>query len=206
MTTQPTLSRRPTPEPSLTPAPTVLPSHSPTVSPTTPEPTRTSDPTASPSISSHPTEQPTLRPSAPTPQPTQLQRYGETAVLAGQRKSGNADGIGEEASFKQPWGFALRPGTSSTDPATSAVVFDTGNNLVRTLDLATQEVKHLAGDGGHVNKDGVGAEASIYNPKAGAVLAHAGGHFLAYMPHRNDHIRTVRLALRKEYKRLRSMG
>ena len=116
-------------------------------------------------------------------------------MLAGQPKSGNADGIGEKASLKQPWGIALQPGTSSLDPATSAVVFDMGNNLVRTVDLVTSEVKLLAGDGGFVNKDGVGMEASIYNPKAGAVRAHAGGHFLAYVPHRNDHIRTVRAPL-----------
>jgi hypothetical protein len=112
-------------------------------------------------------------------------------VLAGFGRSGSADGAGPAASFKEPWGFALAPGTSAAAPAAAAVVFDTGNNLVRSLALGSGTVARLAGNGGFVNADGVGDAASIYNPKAGAVRAAGGGHFLAYVPHRNDHIRTV---------------
>ena len=83
-----------------------------------------------------------------------MQRWGDTVSFVGRGRSGAADGTGTAATFKEPWGFALAPGLSAAAPSATAVLFDTGNNLVRTVDVASRRVRFLVGSGGFVNADG----------------------------------------------------
>lgn len=84
---------------------------------------------------------------------------GAVTTLAGSVGTyGNADGIGNTASFNMPWGIA-------TD-GTNLYVADSGNYTIRKIVIATAEVTTLAGSGSPGMADGTGALASFEFPGA----------------------------------------
>ncbi|MDB5101042.1 MAG: gluconolaconase, partial [Cyanobacteria bacterium RYN_339] len=87
-------------------------------------------------------------------------------TLAGQTKSGHADGPGASASFFTPQGVAL-------DAAGDLWVGDTQNHLIRKISLAdpAHPVTTVAGTGMPGFKEGVGLQAQFSKPTALAVDA-----------------------------------
>ena len=95
--------------------------------------------------------------------------YSAVTTLAGGGSSGtlhgHADGVGAAATFNGPYGIAV----SSTD----LYIADSGNNLIRHINLTTAAVTTLAGGGssgtdyGHV--DGLGVRATFVRPMGLAV-------------------------------------
>lgn len=89
-----------------------------------------------------------------------------TPIAGSYTNAGSVDGVGSTARFFIPYGVAL-----SSD-GTFALVADTGNKVIRKIDLATQQVTTLAGkagEGGTV--DGIGAAARFYEIE-GMTLSH----------------------------------
>jgi DNA-binding beta-propeller fold protein YncE len=73
---------------------------------------------------------------------------------------GFVDGTGDQARIRCPTSIAVNY------LATHACFTDTGNDAVRTIDLNTNEVTTLAGQGGRPgNEDGVGAKARFWSPR-----------------------------------------
>ncbi|MCB1247547.1 MAG: hypothetical protein KDB69_09800, partial [Acidimicrobiia bacterium] len=66
---------------------------------------------------------------------------GSAVAVWGSGSRGFTDGIGVAASFDQPHGLTI------DDARTTLYVADTGNHAIRTVDLATGEVRTLAGTG-----------------------------------------------------------
>jgi sugar lactone lactonase YvrE len=80
---------------------------------------------------------------------------GAVTTLAG-GSFGNADGVGDTASFNRPSGI--------TTDGHYLYVSDTSNQRIRKIDLATGAVTSLAGsDRGYAN--GTGAQAKFYDPR-----------------------------------------
>jgi hypothetical protein len=78
---------------------------------------------------------------------------GRVTTIAGLAGSpGSADGIGESARFKMPWGIAFYKG--------NLYIADSGNKTIRKLVLSTREVSTIAGSPGNYGTlDGIGREA-----------------------------------------------
>ncbi len=82
-----------------------------------------------------------------------------TQLVAGGDHAGYADGVGGAALFDQPHQIALSPGGSTL------YVADTGNDLIRAVDLNTGAVSTLAGQAGVAKSvDGVGTAAAFCQP------------------------------------------
>ena len=82
-----------------------------------------------------------------------------TQLVAGGNHAGDADGVGTAALFDQPHQIALSPG------GTTLYVADTGNDLIRTVNLNTGAVSTLAGQAGIAQSvDGVGTAAAFCQP------------------------------------------
>lgn len=80
-------------------------------------------------------------------------------VLAGDGTAGYADGAGDAARFNSPHGLAL-----STD-RTTLYVADTGNDVIRSINVATGQVMTLAGQAGKAQSvDGSGSGAAFCHP------------------------------------------
>ena len=71
---------------------------------------------------------------------------GMVTTLAGSNNSGNADGIGTAASFNQPMGITIEGNT--------LYIADSGNHVIRSIDITTGIVKTLAGSGNKGFSDG----------------------------------------------------
>ncbi len=88
---------------------------------------------------------------------------GNVTTLAGSENPDEADGVGSQASFYSPTGVAVM--------ASGAVlVADTFNNRIRLVS-PSGIVTTLAGSGNQTWADGVGAQASFYQPQGVAVMA-----------------------------------
>lgn len=96
---------------------------------------------------------------------------GNVITIAGSTTPGSANGIGTNASFSLPYGVAVDP------QGTVLYVADYGNNRIRRIDLATNEVSNYAGDGTSTSKDGNGTLAGIPSP-GGLFLAPDGSLYL----------------------------
>jgi sugar lactone lactonase YvrE len=104
----------------------------------------------------------------------------EVTTLAGRPGSpGSANGAGDSARFSSPGGVALAAGF--------ALVADTGNHMIRRIDMTTGAVTTLAGSPGRSGgADGVGAAARFSSPRgvalsgdgALALVADTGNHTL----------------------------
>jgi len=80
-------------------------------------------------------------------------------TIAGQAQAeGKADGPSTKSSFNRPRGIA-------TD-GKFVYVADTGNNLIRKIDLSSMTTSILAGTGEEGDKDGAATEAQFNNPGA----------------------------------------
>lgn len=80
-------------------------------------------------------------------------------ILAGGNTAGYADGVGTAALFNSPHAIALSP------DRTTLYVADTGNDLIRAINIATEAVSTLAGQPGVAKSlDGVGAAAAFCQP------------------------------------------
>jgi len=84
---------------------------------------------------------------------------GAVSTLAGAGSKGLADGKGTAASFSNPKDIAVKKG--------NLYVVDSGNNSVRTINIATGMVATLAGKSGSL--DGAGTEA-FFNSPSGIVV------------------------------------
>ena len=71
-------------------------------------------------------------------------------------EGGYADGAGNAAQFKAPFGLAISGNT--------LYVADSANHRIRAIDLATKTVRDIAGDGTEKNRDGIGATAQFDDP------------------------------------------
>jgi thiol-disulfide isomerase/thioredoxin len=107
----------------------------------------------------------------------------------GTGRRGAADGPPEQASFAEPGGVALLPEAVAERVGYHAVVADTGNHLLRGVDLDTGEVHTVGGTGaqwmgGEI--DGPAREIDLtspwdltwWEPAGGVVVAMAGNHTL----------------------------
>ena len=80
----------------------------------------------------------------------------EVKTIAGNGRLGHKDGNGTAAQFNAPIGLAVSGDT--------LYVTDFGNNRIRAIDLTTNEVTTIAGDGTTGNTDGIGTNAPIGSP------------------------------------------
>lgn len=110
------------------------------------------------------------------------------STIAGHTFPSSGDGVGKSAGFETPRGLAISP------DGNTLYVADSGNNMIRKIDLATNTVTTLAGAGkltpGHA--DGVGAQATFLEPRSLAISA--DGQVLYIADTRNDLIRKMVLA------------
>lgn len=83
---------------------------------------------------------------------------GAVRTLAGSREGGYRDGNGAGARFLRPGGLALSPDESTL------YVADFLNHAIRVIDLATGNVRTLAGNGEAGFKDGPLDEARFFRP------------------------------------------
>lgn len=85
---------------------------------------------------------------------------GEVEAIIGAGESGSADGSFESATFRAPQGLAYAP-----DGAT-IVIADTGNHLLRRIDLRTHSVETVAGTGerGFPMAGGPAREIAVASP------------------------------------------
>jgi len=84
---------------------------------------------------------------------------GNVLAVIGHGAAGSADGDFASATFRQPQGLALQDG--------HLYVADTGNHLVRRVNLTTQRVDTIAGTGGRArefNVPGYGRAAQLNSP------------------------------------------
>jgi len=76
---------------------------------------------------------------------------------------GSQDGMGTSARFKEPKGIRVTPNGQTV------VVADSGNHMIRLVDLSTSAVSTLAGSTTSGSQDGVGTLAGFNNPFGVAV-------------------------------------
>ena len=110
----------------------------------------------------------------------------EVTTLAGSPGNpGSANGTGNVARFSSPGGVALAAGF--------ALVADTGNHVIRRIDLTTAAVTTLAGSPGiSGGADGVGAAARFFSPRG---VALSGDGALALVADTGNHtLRTLAVA------------
>ena len=80
---------------------------------------------------------------------------GTMVTVAGSGAEGAADGVGNQASFKQPMGIETTP------DGKYLIVAECGGGLLRAVELATFAVTTMAGSGATESVDGTGASASF---------------------------------------------
>lgn len=109
-------------------------------------------------------------------------------TLAGHSFASGNDGIGDRAGFAQPRGLAISP------DGKTLYIGDSGNNMIRKMDLTTLQVTTLAGQGALVpgHADGVGTQATFLEPRGLAVSP--DGQILYIADTRNHLIRKLVLA------------
>jgi hypothetical protein len=87
---------------------------------------------------------------------------GTVTTFAGQSTPGAVNAIGTSASFNHPTGLAM-------DSYGNLYVADSGNNLIREININTANVTTLAGSGAQGSANGNGYVASFNNPYGIAV-------------------------------------
>ena len=110
------------------------------------------------------------------------------STLAGHSFASGNDGIGDHAGFAQPRGLAISP------DGKTLYIGDSGNNMIRKMDLTTLQVTTLAGQGALVpgHADGVGTQATFLEPRGLAIST--DGQILYIADTRNHLIRKLVLA------------
>ncbi len=113
---------------------------------------------------------------------------GSVRLLAGSGSAAFGDGPGAAASFSAPSGLALDAN------GTYLYIADSGNNRVRAMLVATQQVSTIAGGSAAGSANGVGAAASFAGPQGVAV--DAAGQFLYVADTKGHCVRRIALASR----------
>ena len=87
------------------------------------------------------------------------------STVAGRSFPGSNDGVGTGAGFYAPKGIAITP------DGKTLYVSDSGNNMIRKIDLATGNVSTVAGKGAlsYGSDDGIGVAASFREPRGLAI-------------------------------------
>jgi hypothetical protein len=84
---------------------------------------------------------------------------GDVTTLAGKAGDfGNTDGIGANARFSMPYGLAIN------NAGTNLLVGDHSNHVIRQIELATNNVTTIAGNGQQTSSDGKGLQAGLPGP------------------------------------------
>jgi hypothetical protein len=84
---------------------------------------------------------------------------GDVTTIAGKAGDfGNADGVGANARFSMPYGLAIN------NAGTHLLVGDHSNHVIRQIELATNNVTTIAGNGQQTSSDGNGLQAGIPGP------------------------------------------
>jgi hypothetical protein len=84
---------------------------------------------------------------------------GDVTTIAGKAgEFGNVNGIGANARFSMPYGLAIN------NAGTHLVVGDLNNHVIRQIELATNNVTTIAGNGQQTSLDGKGLQAGIPGP------------------------------------------
>lgn len=84
---------------------------------------------------------------------------GDVTTIAGKAGDfGDADGIGANARFSMPYGLAIN------NAGTHLLVGDHNNHVIRQIELATNNVTTIAGNGRQTSSDGKGLQAGIPGP------------------------------------------
>jgi DNA-binding beta-propeller fold protein YncE len=102
---------------------------------------------------------------------------GTVKTLAGSSESGFVDGHSSLARFNQPYGVAL------DDAEITLYVADYLNHAIRKIDLLSDEVSTLAGNGKAGFEDGSGSGASFNQP----YNLKNDGHGMLIVPDQNNH-------------------
>ena len=119
------------------------------------------------------------------------QRYGVLTV-AGSASSTWTDGVGSAASFSSPAGVCVNNVGSAP---TTLFVADSGNHVIRAIDLGTRSTSTLVGAGGVPGwADGVGSAARFNTPRMCAV--DSGNVYVYVTDEANGAIRRIALASR----------
>ncbi|MHB8421839.1 MAG: beta-propeller fold lactonase family protein [Leptospirales bacterium] len=110
------------------------------------------------------------------------------STIAGHTFPSSGDGVGKSAGFETPRGLVLSP------DGKTLYVADSGNNMIRKIDLATNQVTTLAGGGKLMAgfADGVGTQATFKEPRSLAISS--DGQILYIADTRNHLIRKMILA------------
>ncbi|MBO9658703.1 MAG: IPT/TIG domain-containing protein [Chitinophagaceae bacterium] len=83
---------------------------------------------------------------------------GVVSTIAGNSTPGSNNGVGTAASFSLPYGIAVDP------QGTVLYIGDNGNDKIRKINLATNEVSDYAGNGSSTSTDGDRLNAGIPSP------------------------------------------
>ncbi len=83
----------------------------------------------------------------------------QVTLIAGDAKEGYGDGVGSNARFRQITGLLCHPNGKTL------YVADCSNNRIRAVDLTSQNVSTLIGDGKQERRDGTGVNSSLYYPR-----------------------------------------
>jgi len=113
---------------------------------------------------------------------------GAVTTLAGRAFPGSNDGTGGAAGFYGPRALALTP------DGKTLYISDSGNNMIRKLDVATGTVTTVAGKGALAPgmDDGIGGAASFRDPRG--IALSSDGSVLYVADTRNNLIRKIVLA------------
>lgn len=112
-------------------------------------------------------------------------QVGAVSTLTGST-SGNSDGLGTAALLNKPYGICV-----SNDGSTMYFT-DTYNHLIRRVDLITNQVTTIAGNGTAGSANGIGTNASFNFPKG--ICISNNSQFLFIADTENHKIRKLNLA------------
>jgi hypothetical protein len=112
---------------------------------------------------------------------------GTMLTLAGDSAGGYADGVGSNAKLNYPRGIALN------SDETALIVVDSRNNRIRRLNLFTNAVTTIAGNGSSGLGDGTSSNAMFNNPIGAKWYCNSSSHYCGVLvaDHNNTSIRFV---------------